>query len=175
MFLMVKQTLHMSIFTSLAFSYVWATKHCQNIAQYSCSLSACEAASESLWHSVALSVPGFHILQLLFKTFSTFLSPLTPHWVSSSWILKIMEIKCFNFLSLIQNYLNLYYTCPLDTLYPEDDVYVLLSKNNPFTSVLNTQPFSLCVCECVNVYVHISQDASLSGHVFLLNSPLLWV
>ena len=86
-----------------------------------------------------------------------------------------MEIKCFNFLSLIQNYLNLYYTCPLDTLYPEDDVYVLLSKNNPFTSVLNTQPFSLCVCVCVNVYVHISQDASLSGHVFLLNSPLLWV
>ena len=159
MFLMVKQTLHISIFISLGFSYVWATKHCQNLTWYRCPLNAHEAASGSLCHLIALSVPGFHILQLLFKTFSTFLSPLTPHWVSSSWKLKIMEIKCFSFLSLIQSYLNLYYTCPLDTLYPEDEVHVLLSKNNPFTSVLNAHPFSFCVyvymsvCKCVYAYL----------------------
>lgn len=61
--------------------------------------------------------------------------------------------KCFDFPSFIQNYLNLYYTCLLDTLYPEDDV-----------SVFNTYPFSLCVyvcvCECVNMCMCISQDAS---------------
>ena len=89
-----------------------------------------------------------------------------------------MEIKCFSFLSLIQSYLNLYYTCPLDTLYPEDEVHVLLSKKIPlhlYSTRIPSLSVCMCMCECVNVCMHISQDASLSGHVFLLNSPLLCV
>lgn len=78
--------------------------------------------------------------------------------------------KMFRLPILRSNYLNLYYTCPLDTLYPEDDVLCIQHISLLFVCIC------VCVWLCKYVYAYLSRCLSIwSCFPLEFSSPLCLV